>query len=106
VANIKYGFNEDIVLNNVKSYIDKTYSQHYGSKKIQATDVIFAAEHGEGFCIGNIMKYAQRFGKKEGRNEEDLMKIIHYAVILLGKLEQVKKDEYVTYQNELMLDSE
>jgi hypothetical protein len=52
--------------------------------KIQSTEFIFDAGHGEGFCIGNIMKYAQRYGKKEGRNKEDLLKILHYAIILLG----------------------
>ena len=57
----KYTFNEDKILKNLKLYIDKTYQQHYGSGKIQSTEFVFDAEHGEGFCIGNIMKYAQRF---------------------------------------------
>jgi hypothetical protein len=34
------------------------------------------------------MKYAQRFGKKEGRNEKDLYKVIHYAIILLGSMQE------------------
>jgi hypothetical protein len=34
--------------------------------------------------MGNIIKYAKRYGKKNGKNKEDLLKIIHYAVILLG----------------------
>ena len=34
--------------------------------------------------MGNILKYAQRYGKKEGRNKNDLMKVIHYAIILLS----------------------
>ena len=53
-------------------------------EKIQSTEFIFDAGHGEGFCIGNIIKYAQRYGKKDGKNEQDLLKIIHYAIILLG----------------------
>ena len=52
--------------------------------KIQSTEFIFDAGHGEGFCLGNIIKYAQRYGKKDGRNEQDLLKILHYAIILLG----------------------
>jgi hypothetical protein len=52
--------------------------------KIQSTEFIIDAGHGEGFCLGNIIKYAQRYGKKEGKNKEDLLKILHYAVILLG----------------------
>ena len=49
---------------------------------------MFENGHGDGFCIGNIIKYAQRFGKKEGRNEQDLYKVIHYALILLGKMHE------------------
>ena len=80
----EYKFNEDEVLKFVKNYIDKTYEAHYAQGKIQATEVIFDAEHGEGFCLGNIIKYAQRYGKKDGLNETDLLKIIHYAIILYG----------------------
>ena len=82
---IDYKFNEDTALEVVKQYIDKTYEQHYSKGKFQSTEFIFDAEHGVGFCIGNIIKYAQRYGKKEGFNPADLMKIIHYAVMLYGK---------------------
>lgn len=82
---IDYKFNEDAVLEYLKNYIDKTYAAHYAQGKIQATEFIFDSEHGKGFCIGNIMKYAQRYGKKEGNNPADLLKIIHYAIMLYGK---------------------
>ena len=49
----------------------------------QTTEFIIDGGHGEGFCIGNIMKYAQRYGKKNGYNRKDLMKIIHYAIIAM-----------------------
>ena len=77
-------FNEDKVLNWVSNYILSTYDAHYGKNKIQTTEFVFDSQHGEGFCIGNIIKYAQRYGKKDGHNEKDLLKIIHYAIILLG----------------------
>ena len=41
------------------------------------------AGHGVGFTVGNIMKYAQRYGKKNGYERKDIMKIIHYAIMLL-----------------------
>ena len=78
---IKYKFNEDKILKDIKDYIDLTYNQHYGNGKYQATDMIIDSGHGEGFCIGNIMKYAMRYGKKDGKNIKDLQKIIHYAII-------------------------
>ncbi len=81
---IDYKFNEEDALAVAKQYINDTYDKHYASGKIQATEFIFDAKHGEGFCIGNIIKYAQRYGKKNGHDETDLLKIIHYAIMLLG----------------------
>ena len=80
----KYKFNEDKILTKLQVYIDNTYDQHYSTDKIQATEFIIDSGHGEGFCIGNIIKYAKRYGKKAGRNELDLLKIIHDSIILLG----------------------
>ena len=77
-------FKEEEVLNWVRNHIIDTYSRHYSQDKIQSTEFIFDAGHGEGFSIGNIIKYAQRYGKKNGHNPDDLLKIIHYAIILLG----------------------
>jgi hypothetical protein len=68
---------------NFKSYIDSTYDEHYSKNKFQATEFIIDGGHGEGFCIGNIMKYAQRYGKKDGKNRKDLLKILHYTIIAL-----------------------
>ncbi len=80
---MEYKFREDKILNEVKSYIGNTYDQHYANGKYQATDMILDSGHGEGFCMGNIMKYAMRYGKKKGHNDLDLYKIIHYAVIAI-----------------------
>ena len=82
---IDYKFNEDNLIEELQKYVDSTYDQHYSKNKFQATEFIIDAGHGEGFCIGNIMKYAQRYGKK-GTNEDhrkDLMKVLHYAIIAL-----------------------
>ena len=78
-----YKFNENLNIRAVHQYIDNTYTQHYAHSKYQATDMIIDAGHGEGFCVGNIMKYAMRYGKKDGKSQKDLLKIIHYALIAL-----------------------
>ena len=52
------------------------------------------------------MKYAQRYGKKDGRNIKDLFKIIHYAIILLGKIAEEEEREYREYLDELQKDSD
>ena len=36
-----------------------------------------------GFCQANILKYGSRYGDKDGRNKRDLLKVIHYAMLLL-----------------------
>ena len=97
---IQYKFNENKVVEELKKYIDFTYDQHYAQAKTQTTEIVFENGHGEGFCIGNIIKYAQRFGKKNGKNTEDLFKVIHYAIILIGKLE---KDDY-EYDDQMLID--
>ncbi len=80
---ISYKYSEDNVLSELKKYIDETYEQHYSRNKFQATEFIIDSGHGEGFCIGNIMKYAQRYGKKGGKNRKDLLKVLHYGIIAL-----------------------
>ena len=80
---IEYKFKEDKNLEDLKEYINSTYGEHYVSDKYQATDVVIDAWHGMGFCMGNIMKYAKRYGNKDGFNRKDLMKILHYAIIML-----------------------
>ena len=80
---INYVFNEDEYLKEIKNTIDSTYNAHYAQNKVQSTEFINDAGHGEGFCIGNIIKYAQRYGKKSGYNRDDLKKIIHYTIIMM-----------------------
>jgi hypothetical protein len=81
---MNYKFNEDKALQELKEYIDATYGEHYASDKYQATDVIIDSGHGEGFVMGNIMKYAKRYGNKAGKNRKDLLKILHYGIIMLN----------------------
>lgn len=85
---MNYKFREDKILNEIKAYIGNTYNQHYANGKYQATDIILDTGHGDGFALGNIMKYAMRYGKKNGKNRMDLLKIVHYAIIALYLEEQ------------------
>ena len=71
---IEYRYNEGNLIQELKDYIDATYGEHYSKNKFQATEFIIDGGHGDGFCIGNIMKYAQRYGNKDGFNRKDLMK--------------------------------
>ena len=80
---MEYKFKEDEYLIESQEYIDSTYEEHYAQNKYQATDVIIDSGHGLGFCIGNIFKYAKRYGLKNGYSRSDLLKILHYTIIAL-----------------------
>ena len=82
---IKYKFREDELLEELAFYINNTYGEHYARTKFQSTEFIIDGGHGTGFCIGNVMKYAQRYGKKgtSADARKDLMKVLHYAMIQL-----------------------
>ena len=80
---IEYKYDEGAALMELEEYIDSTYDEHYSKNKYQATEFIIDGGHGEGFCIGNILKYAQRYGKKNGKDRSDLLKVLHYGIIAL-----------------------
>jgi hypothetical protein len=80
---INYEFSEDKAIRELQQYVDGTYNGHYAKRKYQSTQFIQDCGHGEGFCMGNILKYAQRYGHKSGHNKADLMKILHYGIIML-----------------------
>jgi hypothetical protein len=82
---IPYKYNEGKTLEELKTYVDATYGEHYSKNKYQATEFIIDSGHGTGFCVGNILKYAQRYGRKGSHEEwrKDMLKVIHYAIIQL-----------------------
>ena len=82
---IDYKYSEDKNLAELAAYIDNTYSEHYSQNKFQATEFIIDGGHGTGFCMGNVMKYAQRYGRKGSPEDwrKDLLKVIHYAIMQL-----------------------
>jgi hypothetical protein len=88
---IEYKYSEDRILKEIKEYIDATYGEHYSQNKFQATEFIMDSGHGEGFCIGNIIKYAQRYGKKDGHNRKDLLKVLHYAIMSIHNHDLMRK---------------
>lgn len=79
--NFKFG--EDKILKELYDYVSATYRGHYSTNQFQSTEFIIDCGHGEGFMLGNIIKYAQRYGKKNGKNRADLLKVAHYAIMAL-----------------------
>jgi hypothetical protein len=81
----QYKFNEGDLLDQFRDYVNSTYDSHYSKDKFQATEFVIDGGHGTGFCVGNVLKYAQRYGKKGSPEDhrKDLMKVLHYALIQL-----------------------
>ena len=84
--NFKY--HEDEILKDIQEYVSRTYQGHYtGTKhefrKVQTIDLMAARDIAAQFCQANIIKYGSRYGNKDGKNKKDLMKVIHYAMLLL-----------------------
>ena len=80
----RFKYSEERILKELTDYISATYNQHYsaGDDKVQTLDLIEACGDGESFCRSNILKYASRYDKK-GTARRDIMKILHYAVLLM-----------------------
>ena len=80
----RFKYSESRIIKELADYISATYNQHYsaGDDKIQTLDLIDACGDGESFCRSNILKYASRYDKK-GTARRDIMKILHYAVLLM-----------------------
>lgn len=81
-------YNEDKVLKDIKEYVISTYKGHYcgesdDSQDIQTIDLMAAKGLASNFCQANILKYGSRYGDKDGKNKRDLLKVIHYAMLLL-----------------------
>ena len=81
-------YNEDKILKDVEDYVTGTYNSHYcghnqAYKDTQTIDLMAAKDLAAHFCQANILKYGSRYGDKDGRNKRDLLKVIHYAMLLL-----------------------
>jgi hypothetical protein len=77
-------YEEDQTLKEIQDYISGTYKSHYTSKesKTQTLDLIESIGDAEPFCRSNAIKYLSRFGKKNGKSKQDILKAIHYCILL------------------------
>ena len=94
-------YNEDVILKELREYLSGTYRSHYTSQesKTQTLDLIEGIGDAEAFCRSNAIKYLSRFGKKNGKSKFDILKAIHYCVLLYhfsGVLDQ-PKGNYETF---------
>ena len=81
-------YHENEILEDIKDYVSGTYNGHYTGTKheyrnVQTIDLMASRDLASSFCQSNILKYGSRYGSKDGRNKKDLLKVIHYAMLLL-----------------------
>ena len=81
-------YHENEILEDIKEYVSSTYNGHYTGNKhefrnVQTIDLMASRDLASDFCQANILKYGSRYGSKDGKNKKDLLKVIHYAMLLL-----------------------
>lgn len=81
----KYKYKEDKIISDFHAYIDKTYGQHYMTEEqnIECFDVWLALGDSMPTFRNTAIKYLWRYGKKHGSNKNDLMKVLHYTLMML-----------------------
>ena len=77
-------YEEDKTLKEIEQYLSSTYHSHYTSQesKTQTLDLIESIGDAEPFTRSNAIKYLSRFGKKNGKSKQDILKAIHYCILL------------------------
>jgi hypothetical protein len=83
-SNNFWKYEEDKTLDELEEYLKSTYQSHYTSdeSKTQVLDLIESIGDAEPFCRSNAIKYLSRFGKKNGKSKLDLLKAMHYCILL------------------------
>ena len=77
-------YEEDLTMKEIRDYLSGTYKSHYTSQesKTQTLDLIESIGDADPFCRSNAIKYLSRFGKKNGKSKLDILKAIHYCILL------------------------
>ena len=78
-----YKYSEDTYIKDIQDYVDSTYGQHYVNDGIQVVDVWHARGTLETTSADTAIKYIMRYGKKDGKNRKDLLKAVHYIMLMM-----------------------
>ncbi len=96
-----FKYHEEEILKDIESYVSGTYRGHYTGdtheyRNVQTLDLMAARSLASAFCQSNILKYGSRYGSKDGKEKKDLLKVIHYAMLLLHFDEHYGKPKMTT----------
>ena len=86
-------YNEERIIEEISRYIKGTYGEHYSTTKdgFQVQDMLRHLNIDKDFCQANAIKSLCRYGKKSGKNRKDLLKAIHYIVLLMSSEDKDNK---------------
>ena len=84
---VKMKYGEDKIIKEIDSYLQSTYTQHYSTtdEGFQVQDILRHLNINKDFCQANAIKYLCRYGKKNGYNRTDLLKAVHYIILLMSE---------------------
>jgi hypothetical protein len=88
-----YKYNEDKYIEDIQNYVDSTYGQHYVAKDIQVVDIWQSIGSLDTTARDTAIKYLIRYGKKQGNNRKDLLKAIHYIILMMYAEDSNNKGE-------------
>ena len=94
-------YKEDESIKALQDYISTTYGGHYTSEQnnVQTLDLIESVGDAESFCRSNAIKYLSRYDKK-GQAKRDILKALHYSLLLYhfsGQLKETITRGYETF---------
>lgn len=88
-SDVPFKYSEMKTCRRLEDYLASTYSQHYvGENNIQALDIWESLGSFDTSCRDTAIKYLMRYGKKNGKNEADLFKALHYIVLMIHDREK------------------
>lgn len=86
VCHIDLKYDESAAFTEAWNHIIGTYGEHYvdkSKKGLQVFDMILANDDMLPFAKWSAITYLARFGKKNGFVRKDLLKALHYIIILM-----------------------
>mgnify|MGYP006268026791 CR=1 FL=1 len=78
-----YKYAEMKIISDLASYINRTYGEHYKKDKLECLDAWIARGTADTTCLDTAEKYLWRYGSKNGKNKDDLMKALHYIMLTM-----------------------
>tara|TARA_R100000951_G_C2496146_1_gene135981 strand:+ start:90 stop:428 length:339 start_codon:yes stop_codon:yes gene_type:complete len=107
-----FKFNEESLIDELREYIGSTYGQHYvgdiggknNAEALQIQELFHSIGIAVPFCQANAIKYLSRYGRKGGKNRKDILKALHYSILLLFFEDDIESNNQDQCEFEFFID--